>query len=515
MSGDFIEDYEILEKIGGNMGLGCTLHHLLSGKSRCWQRNTIAEVAQAHFNDPFPSPPEARSDAPAGLEAVLARMTSKECGARFSILSRNFSWFGHSTGSIQWALEQNMKMTIQCVRTATTVLAVVATSVVHAASFGDEVRFLQKYTPIIVLQDRGGHAQVAVSPAWQGRVMTSGAGGEAGLSFGWINRELIASGKIQPHINVFGGEDRFWLGPEGGQFSIFFAKGSKFELNDWFTPSAIDTLPYTLARRSKSSATFRSEFSVTNYSGTRFDVKVNREVKLLTAKAIAGNLGIKPGREIKVVAYETVNRITNAGKQPWEKRTGLLSVWILGMFNPSPETTIVVPIKTGPESQLGVEVTSDYFGSVPKDRLQVKDGTIFFSGDGNYRSKIGINPKRSKAILGSYDAASKVLTLVQFTQPEGVTDYVNSLWKMQENPFGGDASNSYNDGAPSPGAKPLGPFYELESSSPAAALAPKQSLTHVHRTMHLSGDEKQLDEIANATLGVSLTKIQNALRITK
>jgi hypothetical protein len=27
-----------------------------------------------------------------------------------------------------------------------------------------------------------------------------------------------------PHINVFGGEDRFWLGPEGGQFSIFFAK---------------------------------------------------------------------------------------------------------------------------------------------------------------------------------------------------------------------------------------------------------------------------------------------------
>jgi ribulose-bisphosphate carboxylase large chain len=38
---------------------------------------------------------------------------------------------------------------------------------------------------------------------------------------------------------------------------------------------------------------------------------------------------------------------------------------------------------------------------------------------------------------------------------------------------------------------------------------------HVHRTMHLSGDEKQLDEIANATLGVSLTKIQNALRIAK
>ena len=68
--------------------------------------------------------------------------------------------------------------------------------------------------------------------------MTSTAGGDAGLSFGWINRELIASGKLLPHMNAFGGEDRFWMGPEGGQFSIFFAKGAKFEFADWFTPAA-------------------------------------------------------------------------------------------------------------------------------------------------------------------------------------------------------------------------------------------------------------------------------------
>ena len=90
-------------------------------------------------------------------------------------------------------------------------------------------------------------------------------------------------------------------------------------------------------------------------------------------------------------------------------------------------------------------------------------------------------------MLGSYDADNKVLTIVQFNQPAGVTDYVNSLWKLQDNPYGGDAANSYNDGPPAPGAKPLGPFYELESSSPAAALAPGKSLTHVHRTIHLTG----------------------------
>ncbi len=379
-----------------------------------------------------------------------------------------------------------------------------------AATFGDDAAFLQTYVPLIVLSDRAGQAKVAVSPAWQGRVMTSTAGGDAGLSFGWINRELIASGKIQPHINVFGGEDRFWLGPEGGQFSIFFVKGAKFELSDWFTPAAIDTIPYLVAKQSRSAATFRAAFALTNYSGTRFSVEVDREVKLLPAKRAAKMLGVKPGKDVRVVAYETVNRLTNAGKTPWEKRTGLLSVWILGMFNPSPATTIVVPIKSGPEAELGVQVTSDYFGSVPPERLVVRDSVLFFSGDGNYRSKIGINPKRSKAIVGSYDAANQVLTIVQFTQPEGVTDYVNSLWKIQDHPFGGDAANSYNDGPPAPGAKPLGPFYELESSSPAAALQPLQSLTHVHRTIHLSGPETSLEAVAQATLGVSLQEIQSA-----
>lgn len=379
-----------------------------------------------------------------------------------------------------------------------------------ATSFGEDTAFLEKHTALIVLTDRAGQAKVAVTPAWQGRVMTSTAGGDAGMSFGWINRELIAAGKIQPHINVFGGEDRFWLGPEGGQFSIFFAKGAKFELGDWFTPAAIDTMPYEVAKQSKSAASFKAAFAVTNYSGTRFDVKVDRKVQLLPARRAADLLGVKVGNDLRLVAYQTVNKIINAGQQPWEKSTGLLSVWILGMFNPSPATTIVVPIKAGPDSELGAKVTSDYFGSIPADRLVVKEDVIYFSGDGNFRSKIGINPKRSKARLGSYDAANQVLTIVQFTQPAGVTDYVNSLWKIQDNPFGGDAANSYNDGAPSPGAKPLGPFYELESSSPAAALRPNQSLTHVHRTFHLSGPPQSLDAVARTTLGVSLAEIQAA-----
>ena len=211
------------------------------------------------------------------------------------------------------------------------------------------------------------------------------------------------------------------------------------------------------------------------------------------------------------MAYETDNQITNAGQDAWKKETGLLSVWILGMFNPSPSTTVVVPIQAGPENELGVKVTSDYFGSVPPERLVVKDEVVYFAADGQFRSKIGISPRRSKAVLGSYDADHQVLTIVQFSQPAGVTDYVNSLWKLQDNPFSGDAANSYNDGPPAPGAKPLGPFYELESSSPAAALAPGKSLSHVHRTIHLMGPEPQLDVVARKLLGTSISEIKRAL----
>src|SRR5689334_13368722 len=96
-----------------------------------------------------------------------------------------------------------------------------AASAGAAGTFGGDSNFLKKHTDLVVLSDAAGRAKVAVAPAWQGRVMTSTAGGDAGLSFGWINRELIASGKLQEHINVFGGEDRMWLGPEGGQFSVF------------------------------------------------------------------------------------------------------------------------------------------------------------------------------------------------------------------------------------------------------------------------------------------------------
>jgi len=396
--------------------------------------------------------------------------------------------------------------------TALLILTSMRKSSPAAATFGEDLEFLRRHTDVAVLMDSSGQAQVAVVPAYQGRVMTSTANGPNGAGFGWVNHELIASGKLQPHINVFGGEDRFWMGPEGGQFSIFFAKGVPFDLEHWYTPAALDTEPFAVVSKNTDRIVCRRQMRLTNYSGAQFDLEVNREVRLVNVSEALGKLGATLPSDAKAVGFESVNTVKNTGAKPWRKQTGLLSIWVLGMLNASPETSVVIPFVTGPKSRLGPVVNDTYFGKVPADRLAVKESAIFFRADAHHRSKIGISPRRAKPVMGSFDAANRTLTLVQFTLPKDVTDYVNSMWEQQKNPFGGDAVNSYNDGPPQPGSKQLGQFYELESSSPALALQPGESATHAHQTLHLQGNEAQLENVARAVLGVGLQEIKNAFR---
>jgi hypothetical protein len=371
--------------------------------------------------------------------------------------------------------------------------------------FADDAAFLQKHSAAIILSDKRGLAKAAVVPEWQGRVMTSTAAGDSGDSFGWINRARIASGKPQPHMNVFGGEDRFWLGPEGGQFSLFFAKGAAFEIANWFVPAPVDSMPYRVVSQSSDAAAFAAEFPITNCSGARFDVSVDRVVRVLEPSLAWQCLALQPLPDINLVAFQSENKITNAGHRPWDKATGLLSIWILGQFIPSPTATVIIPLKPGRDA------VSEYFGGIPPQRLAVNNNTAFFRADGMFRCKIGVSPAHSKKLIASYDPAARALTIVQFSQPDAAADYVNSLLKIQDDPFSGDAINSYNDGPASPGATPLGPFYELETSSPAAAAPPGGSMSHLHRTIHMTGSEASLDAVARAVLGVSLHAVNAAL----
>jgi hypothetical protein len=373
-------------------------------------------------------------------------------------------------------------------------------------TFGYDLNFFRQYHKDIVLLGDSSGAQVIILPAYQARVMTSTGEGSQGLSFGWVNHELIASGKIAEHINAFGGEERFWLGPEGGQFSIYFKKGVEFKFENWFVPKEIDTEAFELVSSTKNEVTFKKEMHLENYSGNKFDLTVNRTIRLLDRSAIDSALGISVPENVQAVAFESDNSLTNNGTTAWDKKTGMLSIWILSMLNASEQTTVAVPYKQGDIARLGKIVTDDYFGKVAADRLKVDSGLILFKADANQRSKIGVAPGRALPFVVSYDAVNNVLTIAQFTLPEGAKDYVNSLWKLQDDPFAGDAVNSYNDG-PIDG-KQMGKFYEIESSSPAAALAPGNSIQHVHRTIHLKGSKEDLDKIATKILSITVDKIK-------
>jgi hypothetical protein len=374
--------------------------------------------------------------------------------------------------------------------------------------YEEDLDLLKAHVDVIELTDDSGEARLAVVPAYQGRVMTSTARGTEGWSLGWINEELVASGETLAHMNPYGGEDRFWLGPEGGQFAIFFNEGAPFDLEHWQTPPLIDTEAFEVMAANEDRAVFHRRASLANRAGFTFDLQIDRTVRRLDERDLRSRFGVEVPDDVAVVAFESENGVMNVGEEPWRKETGLLSIWILGMFPPSAGAAVVIPFAPGPEGDLGPVVNDAYFGKVPPDRLIIEQERLFFRADGRYRSKIGISPRRATPICGSYDPERGVLTLVHLTLPIEAHDYVNSMWEIQDEPYGGDVVNSYNDGPPEPGAKPLGPFYELESSSPALELNPGESHVHVQTTAHFQGPAEALNPIARAALGVGIAEIE-------
>ncbi len=374
-------------------------------------------------------------------------------------------------------------------------------------SFGYDLAFLKKNEQVILLGTSSHSARVLIVPDYQGRVMTSTAHGDEGNSYGWINYDLVQSDSLLSHFNPFGGEDRIWIGPEGGQYSVFFKKGSLFDFENWQTPSVIDTQPFDLVSSDSVQATFKKSASLTNYSGFTFTFDIGRQILLWNDEDILREFGFVV-KNLQAVAFESKNSIRNTGPEIWKKKTGLISLWILGMFTPSDKATIVLPYS--PSADYKKKITDNYFGEIPPDRLVKSRERLFLKADGRHRGKVGIAPSIAKDIAGSYDADKHILTLIKFDLEKNA-DYVNSKWELQKEPYRGDAVNSYNDGPLASGGQ-LGPFYELESSSPAKELKPGETLTHRHITLHLEGDESLLNEIAMKTLGVSLKDISNAFQ---
>lgn len=364
-------------------------------------------------------------------------------------------------------------------------------------TYGYELNFLQDNgVETVELCSTDGCARVLTVPSWQGRVVTSAAEGLEGASFGWINHKFIAEGKLNPQFNNWGGEERFWLGPEGGANSWFFAPGAEQTFPNWKVPSPFDTDAFEFTRPDSSSVCFSRDVVLDNACGIRFEIGMRRLVHLLGRHDIEGITGALP-EDVSAVAYSSENTVCNNGTAAWDECSGMPSVWMLGMINPSETTTVFIPYN--PQGD-GPVVKDDYFGKIPADRLSIRDGFILFKIDGRLRTKLGLSATRSLGLVGAYDPEQGLLTILKTAVPAPGSRYVNSQWGEQTDAFGGDALNSYNDG-PTEDGTVMGPFYEIETSSEAAALAPGESLTHCQTTLHLQGSPASLRQIIACVFG--------------
>jgi Family of unknown function (DUF6786) len=376
-------------------------------------------------------------------------------------------------------------------------------------TFVYDLNFLKKQdSGLLVLEDQDKMAQVIISPKYQAKVFTSTADGWGGTSFGWINYKAF-DGPADPHMNAYGGENRLWLGPEGGPYSLFFKPGSEMVFANWVTPPAFDSEPWTVTSNDVSSVALEKEMQLQNYTGTILYILVKRKINLLDQSSVNKILSIQNDDSLKVVAYQSENTIINNGAGDWSMQTGMPCIWLLDMLKPSPATIVAAPYSNSLDKQNKI-ATTDYFGEIPPDRIKYKDGVLLFKADGKSRGKLGLSPSRAKPYEGSYDPQNKILTIIHFDLDTS-GKYLNQEWGTTKPLLSGDAVNAYNDGPLDDGSQ-MGPFYEMESVSPAAMLKSGESLSHVHSVFHFTGSEASLDKISRKVLGISLDEIKNAFQ---
>ncbi|HEX2394494.1 MAG TPA: DUF6786 family protein, partial [Bacteroidales bacterium] len=224
------------------------------------------------------------------------------------------------------------------------------TTTYNEGTYGYDVDFFKNLNiETIELKDSGSNAMVLIVPGYQGRVMTSTSDGYEGTGYGWIKYDLIKGGQIKPQFNPYGGEERLWLGPEGGMFSVYFKKGTSQEFANWNVPKEIDTEPFEVVSRDMGSVKFKKDFKLVNYSGTPMEIGIERTVKILSKGEVETALGFAPDKDLKFVAFQSENLLFNKGNQDWTERSGILSIWMLSMFRPSDNGVVVIPFRKGSE----------------------------------------------------------------------------------------------------------------------------------------------------------------------
>ena len=364
-------------------------------------------------------------------------------------------------------------------------------------SFKQDLDTLSHHYNPIVLTD--GDSKVAVLAELQGRVMSSTAKGDDAQSIGWFNRKAIRKTHLHKSNEVLGGASRLWLGPEVGPLGVFIPPSDPVDSEYIHVPAAISTQPYEVVSRSASQAVFKQRSSVLNRNRVTLTFDIERSITMLTASDIEKMLSVSLDESVDRVAYSTKSTMINRSEHDWQYETGVLSLWDLSAFAAGDKHIAIIPTR-----KPLAEVTP-YFSETKRSHTRIKGNAVFYLADAHYMNKVGVPPEYALPFMGSYDPERKLLTVIQFNFPQTFAGrYVNYVWNQPDQPFDGDVVQIFNDG------DYFGPFFELESSSPAKPLKRGEGQSHFHNVYHFIGEPESLNPIAKAVLGVTIQDIKQA-----
>ena len=357
-----------------------------------------------------------------------------------------------------------------------------------------------------VLEGRCKGRQVLVCPSLAGRVMGTTYNGNNGDFGGFIDVKAFKEG-MNDIWNNWGGEERYWLCPEGGQFGLMF-QGKKNCFDNYTVQDGINNSKYETVDLSKAgdSLTMKASFNLVNGIGTKFNVDSVRRIRVLDACPYLTGAG----NGVDFVGFQSESTITNVGQKAWEKETGALAHWHLGQFLPGPRVIVIIPFKQGDIAN--PPIREDYFEQfvvgqkMPPNRYWLKDGFALFKADGKCRTKIGQNRSRGMGLLASYNLDTNEIVMMEYDFYPNL-EYAASYWYEQPEPYNGDCISFSAEGPGTP-AESDGRCYELESMSPAMLLEPGQSFTFRTRTMHMKGPRTTMARICRQQLGPEIATLE-------
>ncbi len=362
-----------------------------------------------------------------------------------------------------------------------------------------------------VLEGRRKGRQVLVSPSLTGRVVGTTYSGDQGQCNGFLFEKSFREG-MTDIWNNWGGEERYWLAPEGGPYSIQFDGRANY-FDNYHVQDGLNSIRYETEEVSKlgNSLCMKSQFGLKNNINTEFELEVTRRITALDdCPYLAG-----AGPDCDFVGFQSESTVTNLNSFAWTKETGSLAHWHLGQFHLGPKTVAIAPFRQADTTD--PPIREDYFrefcvdGRMPANRYWIRDGFVLFLADGTCRTKIGQNRSRATGLIGSFDLENNELHLMQYDfYPE--LEYIASYWyEEQTDPYGGDCISMAIEGPDKPGG-PGGNCYELESLSPAMLLEPGQSFTFRTRTMHLKGPRTTMAKICRRQLGPEISTMEAFIR---